>query len=159
MVQTPWWGLPLVAVLFALGGVLVTALVTSRTVRASRQRSAENRWYTDRWSAYVTLLAAFQRSLARMRRGFEEGTRTPDLMLYHSEVGAALAQVRLVAPLPVRNAALAVHRLIEDIHQPRAAPSAIAGAEPEFLERLAHVPLLLQAFEVAVREDLDIDPN
>lgn len=159
MVQTPWWGLPLVAALFAVGGMVAATLLTGRTVRASRQRATEERWYSDRWAAYLALLAAFQRSMARMRRGFEEGIRTPDLMLYHSEVGAALAQVRLVAPLSVRNAAMAVHRLIEDIHEPRAAQSPTTGTAPEFLERLSHVPLLLQAFEVAVRDELGIDEN
>lgn len=159
MAQTPWWAIPLVAALFAVGGAVAALAVVAGTGRARRVQEQGQRWYTDRLGAYVALLAAFQRSVARLRRGFADGVLPPDLLLYLDEVGPALMRVRLLASLPVRNSALAVHRLIEDLHQGRTGSGAPAGPpEQEFLDRLAHVPLVMQAFEAAVRTELRIDP-
>lgn len=157
MAETPWWALPVVAAVFALGGCLATLAVTANVERARRVQAHGELWYTDRLAAYVALLAAFQRSVARLRRGFADGVLPPDVLHYLDEVGTALMQVRLLASLPVRNSALAAHRLIEDLHGRRADPATAVSADPEFLDRLAHVPLAMQAFEAAVRAELGID--
>jgi hypothetical protein len=68
-------------------------------------------------------------------------------------------QVRLLASGPVRSAALAVHKVLEQLHGP--GPEPVPGAETAvpFLELLAHVPLLMHEFEVAIREELEIEPT
>jgi hypothetical protein len=155
----PWWGLPLIAATFALLGAAAAQLVTIRNEHGGRQARKNRHWYEERTSAYVGLLAAFERTTVRLRIGFAAGVTEPDPLVYADEVGAALMQVRLLASAPVRSAALAVHLLLEDMHGLR--PAQLAGRDPEkpFLERLSHVPLVMHDFEVAVREELDIDPT
>jgi hypothetical protein len=153
----PWWGLALIAAAFALLGAATAQLVTIRNEHGRRQAETRIRWYEERKSAYVGLLAAFERTILRLRTGFSAGVTEPDLLVYSDDVGPALMQVRLLASAPVRNAALAVHIVLEDMHGQRSAP--LPGREPEqhFLERLAYVPLVLHEFEVAVRDELEID--
>ena len=155
--EIPWWGLPLVAAVFTLVGAAVAQLVTVRHQHGGRQADKTTRWYEERKSAYVGLLAAFERTTVRLRTGFAAGITEPDPVLYLDEIGPALMQVRLLASGPVRSAALAVHLLLEDLHKPRRSP--VPGRDPgqHFLEKLAHIPLVMRDLEVAVREELDID--
>lgn len=155
--EIPWWGLPLVAAVFALTGVAVAQLVTDRTNRAGRRAEKSIRWYEERKGAYVALLAAFERTTVRLRTGFAAGVTDPDPLLYLDEIGPALMQVRLLASGPVRSAALAVHLLLEDLHRTRAASVPGREAGQHFLEKLAHIPLVMHDLEVAIREELDID--
>ena len=157
MSEIPWWGLPLIAAVFALVGAVVAQLVTVRNESARKRTDKTTRWYEERKSAYVALLAAFERTTLRLRRGFAAGVIEPDPLLYLDEVGSPLTQVRLLASGPVRSAGLAVHLLLEDMHGPRPKPVPGRETEQHFLEKLAHVPLLMHEFEVAVREELDID--
>ena len=159
MSDIPWWGLPLIAAAFALLGAAVAQLVTIRNEHSGIQARKTARWYEERTTAYVALLAAFERSTVRLRTGFAAGITEPDPMHYLDEVGPALMQVRLLASAPVRSAALAVHLLLEDMHGRRPTPQ--PGREPDqhFLDRLAHVPLVMHEFEVAVRDELGIDPT
>jgi hypothetical protein len=153
----PWWGLPLIAAVFALLGAAAAQLVTIRNEHGRKQVDRTVRWYEERKSAYVGLLAAYERTTIRLRTGFTAGVTEPDPLIYLDEVGPALMQVRLLASAPVRSAALAVHLLLEDMHGQRPAP--LPGREPDqhFLERLGHVPLVMHEFEVAVREELRIE--
>ena len=82
---------------------------------------------------------------------------TPALA-YVDEVGPALMQVRLLASGPVRSAALAVHLLLQQLHG-EMNPAAVSGVQPQihFRELLAQVPLVMQQFEAAIREELGID--
>lgn len=159
MSDIPWWGLPLIAAAFVLLGAAVAQLVTIRNEHGGRQARKTARWYEERSSAYVALLAAFERSTVRLRTGFAAGITEPDPMRYLDEVGPALMQVRLLASAPVRSAALAVHLILDDMHGQRPTPR--PGREPgqHFLERLAHVPLVMHEFEVAIRDELAIDPT
>jgi hypothetical protein len=157
MSQTPWWGLPLVAGLFALGGVVAAQVVAVRTERANRAVLARQRTNADRRAAYVALLAAFQSALVWARRGFDGGGPRVDSLLYVDRVAPALMEVRLVASMPVLNAALAVHKLMEEVHEQLAAASDGRGRGDRFLELLGHVPLTMQEFEKAIREELGID--
>ncbi len=150
MNSVPWWALPLVAGVFALAGALVSQLVSLRHGYAARASERRQRWYDERRAAYVGLLAAYDRVLVRLRRDYAEGVTRPDLLRYHDDVGPALTQVRLLAGNEVRNAALAVHKLLVGVHDPR---------PEEFVEVLNHVPLVLQHLEAAVRDELDIRPD
>jgi hypothetical protein len=148
--SVPWWALPLVAGVFALAGALVGQLVSMRHGYAARAAERRKRWYDERRAAYVRLLAAYDRVLVRLRRDYAEGVTRPDLLRYHDDVGPALMQVRLLAGNEVRNAALAVHKLLVGVHDPR---------PEEFVEVLNHVPLVLHDLEAAVRDELDIRPD
>jgi hypothetical protein len=155
----PWWAIPLIAAVFALAGAAAAQLVTIRNERGRARAATAHRWYEERMSAYAGLLAAFERSITRLKVGFAAGVTDPDPMTYLDEVGPALMQVRLLASGPVRSAALAVHRLLEDMHGHRPPPAPGQGPAPHFLEVLAHVPLVMHEFEVAVRDELGINAS
>ena len=156
----PWWGLPLIAAVFALAGAGVTLLVTARRDYVRNRVRKTRRWYEERKSAYVALMAVFERVVFRLRAGDTAGAREPDPLVYLDEVGPALMQVRLLASGPVRSAALAVHLLLEKLHT-SGRPSSVPGVEPEkhYRELLAQVPLVMQEFEVAIREELEISTS
>lgn len=155
VLEIPWWALPVVAAVSALVGGALGRFAASR--RGPGDSAA--RWYEERKATYVTLLAAYERTIVRLRTGFAGGITEPDPMRYLDEVGPALTQVRLLASGPVRSAALAVHLLIEDLHKPRPVPVPGRDAGQHFLEKLAQIPLILRELEVAVRDELDIGPT
>jgi hypothetical protein len=158
--QIPWWGVPLIAVVFALAGAAVAVLVQARTEYARSRVRRSRRWYDERRTAYVELMAVFERVVYRLRAGYAAGGPEPDPMVYLDEVGPALATVRLLASGPVRSAALAVHLLLEKLHT-TGGPAPVPGVEPQkhARELLAQVPLVMQEFEAAVRDELDISPS
>lgn len=155
--QIPWWGLPLIAAVFALAGASVALLVSARNDYSRSRARRTRRWYAERKSAYIELMAVFERVVYRLRAGYAAGGKEPDPLVYLDEVGPALAQVRLLASGPVRSAALAVHLQLEKLHAGTGQPT-VPGVEPQkhFRELLTQVPLVMQEFEEAVREELDI---
>jgi hypothetical protein len=159
--QIPWWGVPLTAVVFALAGAAVAVFVQARDEYARSRVRRTRRWYAERKTAYVALLAVFERVVYRLRAGYAAGDREPDPLVYLDEVGPALANVRLLASGPVRSAALAVHVLLQKLHG-EMNPSSVPGVQPQthFRELLAQVPLVMQQFEAAIRDELriDVDP-
>ena len=158
MSQIPWWGLPLIAVVFALGGAATAQFVTARDEIVRRRRKRTRRWYEERKDAYVGLLAVFERDTYRLRAAYDAGDKPPTPLAYVDEVGPALMRVRLLASGPVRSAALAVHVLLQRLHG-EMNPAAVPGVQPQthFRELLTQVPLVMQQFEAAVREELGID--
>ena len=152
MSAIPWWGLP-VAALFALAGATLALLAM-----AGRSRPAR-RWYDERKSAYIELMTGFERAFYRIRTTLGAG-QPPDPLTYLDEVGPALMQVRLLASGPVRSAALAVHKLLEQLYG-GLKPAPVPGVEPEkhVRELLVQVPLVMQHFEAAVREELGISTS
>jgi hypothetical protein len=158
--QIPWWGLPLVAALFAIAGAATAQLVSARTDYLMRRRRRTKRWYSERKEAYVELLAVFERDVYRLRAAFEAGAKPAPALTYIDEVGPALMRVRLLATGPVRSAALAVHLLLQKLHG-EMNPSAVPGVRPEthFRELLAQVPLVMQQFEAEIREELGIETD
>ena len=156
MSAIPWWGLPLIAAVFALVGALVAQLVTARNDHLRNRVRRTRRWYAERRDAYVTFMAVVDRVAHRLRTGDAAGRR-PDPLLYLDEIGPPLMHVRLLASGQVRSAAMAVHLLLEKLHA-TGKPSDVPGVEPSkhFRELLAQVPLVMQEFEVAVREELEI---
>jgi hypothetical protein len=156
----PWWGLPLIAAVFAVVGAAVAQFVTIRDNRLQRRVRRTRRWYEERKAAYVELLAVFERDVYRLRAAFEAGDKPAPALTYIDEVGPALMQVRLLATGPVRSAALAVHLLLQKLHG-EMNPSAVPGVRPEthFRELLAQVPLVMQQFEAEIREELGIDTH
>jgi hypothetical protein len=153
----PWWGLPLVAAVFALVGAAVVLIVTARNNHVRSRIRKTRRWYEERKAAYVALMAAFERTFARLRATYAGGGKEPDPLGYLDEVGPALMQVRLLASGPVRSAALAVHLLLEQLHG-GLKPASVPGVEPEkhVRELLVQVPLVMQQFEAAIRDELEI---
>ena len=158
--QIPWWGLPLIAAVFALAGAATAQLVTARNDYLLRRRRRTKRWYEERKAAYVDLLAVFERDFYRLRTAYEAGEKPAAALAYVDEVSPALMQVRLLASGPVRSAALAVHLLLQQLHG-QMNPSAVPGVRPEthFRELITQVPLVMQQFEAEIREELGIDTN
>jgi hypothetical protein len=153
----PWWGLPLIAAVFALVGAVVAQVVTARNAHVRNRVRKNRRWYDERKTAYVDLMAAFERTFYRLRTTYAAGAKEPDPLVYLDDVGPALMQVRLLASGPVRSAALAVHLLLEQLHG-GLKPASVPGVEPEkhVRELLVQVPLVMQQFEAAIREELEI---
>jgi hypothetical protein len=137
----------------------MTMLVTARDNYLRSRAKRTKRWYTERRDAYVALLAEYERATYRLRAAYDSGQPPPGPFEYVDAVGPALMQVRLLASGQVRSAALAVHLLIERLYAPRVTPP--PGVEPEksVREMLGHVPLVMQEFEAAVREELAIDAS
>jgi hypothetical protein len=155
--QIPWWGLPLIAAVFAVLGAAVAQAVTARNRYLRSRVRRTRRWYEERKAAYVDLMAVFERVYYRLRATYAAGDREPDPLVYLDEVGPALMQVRLLASGPVRSAALAVHKLMEQLHG-GIKPATVPGVEPEKHRRelLVQVPLVMQQFEAAIRDELSI---
>lgn len=160
MSQIPWWGLPLIAAVFALVGAAVALLATARSNYLRSRSKRTRRWYAERKAAYVELMAQFERVFYRLRATYATGDKEPDALVYLDEVGPALMQVRLLASGPVRSAALAVHLLLEQLHG-GLKPAMVPGVEPEkhVRELLVQVPLVMQQFEAAIREELGISAS
>ena len=160
MSQIPWWGLPLIAAVFALVGAAVALLATARSNYLRSRSKRTRRWYAERKAAYVELMAQFERVFYRLRATYATGDKEPDALVYLDEVGPALMQVRLLASGPVRSAALAVHLLLEQLHG-GLKPATVPGVEPEkhVRELLVQVPLVMQQFEAAIREELGISTS
>lgn len=157
MSQIPWWGLPLVAVVFALAGAAVALAITVRNDSLLKRQRRTRQWYEERMAAYVQLLTAFERATHRLRAAFEAGDKPPSALSYLDQIGPALMPVRLLASGAVRSAALAVHLQLERLHS-EMNPAGVVGVQPQthFRELLAQVPLVMQQFEAAVREELGI---
>ncbi|MET0493900.1 MAG: hypothetical protein ABW000_12310, partial [Actinoplanes sp.] len=69
-----------------------------------------------------------------------------------------MSDLDAVTAAVVRSAALAVHLQLEKLHT-SGGPSTVPGVEPQkhFRELLGQVPLVMQEFEAAVREELEIE--
>jgi hypothetical protein len=156
--QIPWWGLPLIAAVFALVGAATAQFVTVRNDYLLSRRRRTRRWYAERKAAYVELLAVFERDTYRLRAAFDAGEKPAPALSYVDEVGPALMQVRLLASGPVRSAALAVHLLLQKLHG-EMNPTAVRGVQPQthFRELIIQVPLVVQQLEAAIREELGIE--
>jgi hypothetical protein len=150
--QIPWWGLTLIAAVSALAGAAGVLFMTAR------RRGRARRWYEERKTAYVALLVVFERDTFRLRAAYDAGDKAGPALDYVDEVGPALMQVRLLASGSVRSAALAVHVLLQKLHG-EMNPAAVSGVQPQthFRELLTQVPLVMQQFEAAIREELSID--
>jgi hypothetical protein len=155
--EIPWWALPLVAIVFALVGAGVTVLVSARDEYARSRAKRTKRWYAERKEAYIALMTEFERATYRLRAAYDGGKSPPAPLTYVDAVGPALMQVRLLASGPVRSAALAVHLLIQRLYGDRPTPPQGVDPEKSAREMLGHVPLVMQQFEAAVREELGID--
>jgi hypothetical protein len=154
----PWWGLPLIAAVFALAGAATVQFATARDNYLHSRRRRTRRWYEERKAAYVALLAVFERDTYQLRLAYDAGTKPASPLAYVDEVSPALMQVRLLASGPVRSAALAVHVLLQQLHG-EMNPAAVSGVQPQihFRELLTQVPLVMQQFEAAIREELHIE--
>jgi hypothetical protein len=157
--EIPWWALPLVAVVFALAGAVVTVLVSARDEYARSRAKRTKRWYAERKEAYIALLTEFDRATYRLRASYDGGQPPPGPFAYVDAVGPALMRVRLLASGPVRSAALAVHLLIEKLYGERPTPPPGVDPEKSVREMLGHVPLVMQQLEAAIREELGIEAS
>ncbi|MEV8508302.1 hypothetical protein AB0368_26265 [Actinoplanes sp. NPDC051475] len=159
MSEIPWWGLPLIAAVFALVGAGVTVLVSARDNYLRRRAKRTRRWYAERRDAYVALLTQFERATYRARAALDAGRPLPGPFAYLDDVGPALMEVRLLASGQVRSAALAVHLLLEKLYGERPTPPPGVDPAKSVREMLGHVPLVMQQLEAAIREELGIEAS
>ncbi len=159
MSEIPWWGLPLVAAVFALAGAGVAVFVQARDDRARSRAERSGHWYAERRDAYVALLAQFERAAYRRRVALDSGHPIPTPYTYLDETGPALMRVRLLASGPVRSAVMAVHLLLEKVYAPASTPPPGVDSAKAVREMLGHVPLVMQELEQAIREELEIRPT
>ncbi|MFI5936400.1 hypothetical protein [Actinoplanes sp. NPDC051494] len=157
MSEIPWWGLPLVAIVFALLGAGVALLVSARDNYARSRAKRTKRWYSERRDAYVALLTEFERATYRLRAALDAGQPLPSHFTYLDDAGPAVMQVRLLATGQVRSAALAVHLLLEKLYTPAQTPPPGVDTTKAAREMLGHVPLVMQQLEAAIREELEIE--
>jgi hypothetical protein len=141
---------------FALVGAGVTLFVSAHDNYVRSRAKRTERWYAERKEAYVALMTEFERATYRLRAAYDGGLPLPGPLTYLDAVGPAVMQVRLLASGQVRSAALAVHLLIVRLYEPRSALPPGVNPEKSLREMLGHVPLVMQEFEAAVREELEI---
>ncbi|MGC5321718.1 hypothetical protein ACWD8I_27355 [Micromonospora arida] len=79
MSTTPWWAVPLIAGVFAVGGVVMAQLVTIRLDRVKyrrelerEQREESRRWLTERREVYGAFIASMHRSIMHASKNWPE---------------------------------------------------------------------------------------
>ena len=117
MTQYPWWGVPLIAGLFALAGVLLTQFVTVRINNQKFIRETEVQWNNEKRRIYSEFLAVCAQALvilAAARKGdVRESTHTIDAL----KLSLLAYEMQLVASrelsVHATNLSLATQRVVE----------------------------------------------
>jgi hypothetical protein len=111
MSDVPWWGVPLIAGAFALGGVVlaqVNAIVMDR-VRVRREDA--RRWHDDRRAVYVRYLNATDAAVRQIVAGRVDGDqgdaddRRQAVTGVLEKLGDVRTEIQLVASVAVYDAA------------------------------------------------------
>ena len=100
----PWWGVPLVAGVFTVLGVVVAQLVAWRIDQRKVRREDEQRWLTDRRQAYAAFLTAATRFHMKLKPEWEKDP-ADDMTDAIAEVNFHRQEIRLIASEPVSAAA------------------------------------------------------
>ncbi|MEV4121881.1 hypothetical protein [Micromonospora sp. NPDC049645] len=102
MTQTPWWGVPLLAGLFAIGGVVVSQVVTIALDRVKVRREDARRWHAERRQVYVGYIMALQRTGQQFYIHREGKERADELTVAFDELMFKAEEVVLIASDDVR---------------------------------------------------------
>jgi hypothetical protein len=99
----PWWGVPLLAALFTVLGVLIAQLMTRTAERRKICREDELRWLADRRQAYASYIA--QATQLRLRfvdaRQYGLDTDTDTGKQYIEQLNDHREHLKLIAPTAV----------------------------------------------------------
>ncbi|GAA1624642.1 hypothetical protein [Actinoplanes couchii] len=115
MTQVPWWGVPLVTGLFALGGVLVAQVVIVRLDRLRIQREDSRRWLSERRRIYASLLAAAEAIYARLKQGWHEDGGISEYRDDLTSLHVLCQEVRLMSAGDVNAAAWRVSEKLGEV--------------------------------------------
>ncbi|MEV4390208.1 hypothetical protein AB0J68_31620 [Micromonospora sp. NPDC049580] len=102
MTQTPWWGVPLLAGLFAIGGVVVSQVVTIALDRVKARREDARRWHAERRQVYVGYIMELQRTGQQFYIHREDKEKADELSEPFNELMFKAEEVILIASDDVR---------------------------------------------------------
>ena len=121
MSQVPWWGVPVVAGIFAFGGVLAAQIVTIRLDRLRSNREDLRRWLIDRRRIYASLLAEADRTYIRISLEWGTDKRFHEYADNLTALRFCCQEVRLMSNAEVEAAAWALQ---DSLVKVTSAPSA-----------------------------------
>jgi hypothetical protein len=111
MSDVPWWGVPLIAGLFALGGVLLAQVNAIVMDRLRVRREDARRWHEDRRAVYARYLNAADTAVRQITSGRVIGDHRDDdewraaVAGVLGELGRVRTEIQLVASVAVYAAA------------------------------------------------------
>jgi hypothetical protein len=103
--QQPWWAIPVIAGLFALGGVIATQVVVITLDRRRMKREDDRRWHEDRRGAYSAYLAALHEAGMRLETNWQALPKWIDFDPILQQLRIRRQEVLLIATKPVREKA------------------------------------------------------
>ncbi|MCZ7438834.1 hypothetical protein O7598_20645 [Micromonospora sp. WMMC241] len=104
--QPPWWAVPVVAGIFAVGGVTVSQLVTMFLDARRARREDSVRWHAERRRIYALFAAKIGRHIVHFSLKWDDHQTTwTDLADAIEEIDAVRVEVDLIGSKPVRDAA------------------------------------------------------
>jgi hypothetical protein len=132
MSDVPWWGVPLIAGVFALGGVVLAQANAIVMDRLRVRREDERRWHEDRRAVYARYLNVADAAVRQITSGRVDGDHRNDdewravVAGVLDELGGVRTEIQLVASVAVYDVAR------ELLVQTQALA---AGAETDLAER------------------------
>jgi hypothetical protein len=111
MSDVPWWGVPLIAGVFALGGVLLAQVNAIVMDRLRVRREDARRWHEDRRAVYARYLNAADAAVRQITSGRVDGDHRVDdewraaVAGVLGELGRVRTEIQLVASVAVYAAA------------------------------------------------------
>ncbi|MEG3634528.1 hypothetical protein [Micromonospora palythoicola] len=110
MDQTPWWGVPLIAGLFAIGGVVTSQAVAFVLVRRQEYREDRQRWDVNRKELYASFLVASHKMTFALMHNWETSAREETFSEYVDALIFLGEEVRLLASVATKDAAVALYQ-------------------------------------------------
>jgi hypothetical protein len=107
MSDVPWWGVPLVAGVFALGGVVLAQVNAVVMDRLRVRREDARRWHEDRRAVYARYLNAADAAVRQITSGPVDGDHRNDddwraaVARALGELGGVRTEIQLVASVAV----------------------------------------------------------
>jgi hypothetical protein len=151
----PWWGVPLIAGLFTIIGVLTAQSVSWTLDRRKASRESAQRWLTDRRQLYAKFLLAAGKAKALAWVNWVNGFEDDEFREALEECLRLRQEIRLVSSSKVRRAAWDMHQHLGDL--PRDPKSDKEQAEIKRDEWTNKFLQLDSDFVTAARADLDAD--
>jgi hypothetical protein len=104
MTQVAWWWVPVVAGLFALGGVFTTQLVVVRLDGLRVRREDSRRWLADRRRIYASLLASAEGLYERLKHEWTTDSSISEFREELTSLRVACQEIRLMSTVEVNAA-------------------------------------------------------
>jgi hypothetical protein len=154
MTQVPWWGVPLVAGLFALGGVLATQFTVVRLDRLRVKREDSRRWLADRRRIYASLLASAEVIYESLKIEWTSGNGASAYREEITSLRVLCQEVRLMSTREVNAAAWEISEKLTKVTQ-----------SPESRQKVSledwkeEYKIAMRGFASAARADINTNPD